>query len=512
MLLAAAVAAVVAFTTLRDLDGTPPGLFIDEVAIALTARALWEMGEDLEGNPLPLFPRSFRDPERPMPVNPVYTYSSIPFAVAGPGGRMARLPSVLWLWLAAAGIGLCVHELTRSPALGTALGAASALTPWLFVIGRMGWEAISFPAITSFALWFLLRGTRTRSAPTIILAAALFGLSLYAYSTARLLVPLTLGAAALIWLRDTRVRNLMMGAIVIVALMAVPLALYMRQHPGVLTWRLAESSIWSDAPAAAELVERFAGNYLRYFSPRFLFLEGDTNPRHGTGRGMLLWAYAPLILAGMWEGWRRRGERPVQMIAAGLLIAPVAAALTTDGQPHATRAITAVIFWAVLAGMGIARLRDLVPRPHIAAAILALLAVLNAGIFVADYFGGFRDRAFDAFDSGKGIVLKEAFARRASRPLYVPAPLLTHERLEVFIPYWGGLRVEPWLREGPSAFGIHPWMTETPAEGLIIHNWFREAHDGTFGGVRRTSGPPVGARAIFSVAHDGTKLYDIYEK
>jgi len=512
ILLAVAVAAAVALTTLHDLDGTPPGLYIDEVAIALTARALWETGADLDGNRLPLFPRSFRDKERPIPVNPIYTYGSIPFALAGPGGWSARLPSVLWCWITAAGIGLCVHELTRSRALGFALGAASALTPWLFVIGRMGWEAISFPAITSFALWFLLRGARMRSAPGIVASAALFGLSLYAYSTARLLVPLTLGAAALIWARDARVRTAMAWAILIVALMAGPVALYMRQHPGALTWRLAESSIWSDTPPMADLVERFARNDVRYFSPGFLFLTGDANLRHGTGRGMLLWIAAPLILAGLWEAWRRRGERPVQMIAAGLLIAPVAAAVTTDGQPHATRAITAVIFWAVLAGLGARRLLDVLPRPRIAALIIALLACINAAMFVTDYFGGFRDRAFGAFDAGKGVALKEAFARRASRPLYVPAPLLNHPRMEVFVPYWGKLPVAQWLKDGPSSFGIHPWSGETPAAGLIVHNWYLDAQDGTLSGVRRSGDPPTGARSVFSVEHDGVKFFEIYER
>src|SRR5262245_19884566 len=68
ILLVLIVAGAVAMLTLRDLDGTPPGLFIDEVAIALTARSLWETGADLDGNRLPLFPLSFRDPERPIPV------------------------------------------------------------------------------------------------------------------------------------------------------------------------------------------------------------------------------------------------------------------------------------------------------------------------------------------------------------------------------------------------------------------------------------------------------------
>ena len=511
ILLAAGVAAAVALLTLHDLDGTPPGLFIDEVAIALTARSLWETGADLDGNRLPLFPRVFRDKERPIPVNPVFAYAAIPFALAGPGGFQARLPAVLWFWIAAGGIGLCVHELTRSRALGFGVGAAAALTPWLFVIGRMGWEAISFPAITSFALWTLLRGTREREARWVIASGALFGLSLYAYSTARLLAPLTLAAAAVIWLPDARVRKAMAGAMVTAALTAIPLAIYMSRNPGALTWRV-ESAVWADASGAAEAAGRFAGNYIRYFSPRFLLFEGDLNPRHGTGNGMLPWIAAPLILAGLWEAWRRRGERPVQMVAAGLLIAPIAAALTTDGQPHATRTITAVIFWAALAGMGCRRLLDLLPRPRIAAALIALLAAVNAAAFAADYFGDFRARGFGAFDVGKGATLKEAFARRGNRPLYVPVPLLNDVRLEVFVPYWGELPVARWLEAGPSSLGIHPWAGHSLDAGLIVHNWYREKQDGTYPDVLRSGGPPAGARSVFSFEHDGVKLYDIFEK
>lgn len=522
ILLVLVVSAAVAFITLHDLDGTPGGLYIDEVAIALTARSLGETGEDLAGNSFPLFPLSFRDTERPMPVNPVYIYTAIPFAISGPGGRTARLPSVLWCWVAAAGIGLCVHELTRSRVIGFSIGAAAALTPWLFVIGRTGWEAISFPAITSWALWSFLRGARTRSAFAVVASAALFGLSIYSYTSARLLVPLTVGAVVLIWLGDGRTRGLLIWMLVVVALMAVPLALYLRQNPGVLTWRL-ESAIWSDAPPLPSLLGRFAVNYARYFSPQFLFLEGDANPRHGAGQGMLLWIAAPLIGAGCWDAWRRRAERPVRMIVAGLLIAPIGAAITTDGQPHAIRSITTVIFWAALAGMGCKRLLEILPRPRIAAGVVALLTVVNAAVFVTHYFGPWREIAWGAFDGGKGIVLREAFARRGNGPLYVPGPLLNHNRLEVFVPYWGALPVQQWREAGASYFGIHPWVGKTPPSGLIIHGWFRESVDGTSSAVsawaaaiappiRLVGGPPAGGRSIFSVEHNGVRLYDIFEK
>jgi len=81
----ALAAILVAGATLYRLGDSPPGLFIDEVAISLTARGLGENGRDLLGNRWPLYPLSLPDRASPIPVNPLYTYSSIPFAMAGPG-------------------------------------------------------------------------------------------------------------------------------------------------------------------------------------------------------------------------------------------------------------------------------------------------------------------------------------------------------------------------------------------------------------------------------------------
>jgi len=104
------------------------------------------------------------------------------------------------------------------------------------------------------------------------------------------------------------------------ALLSAPLLLYALLHPSILTQRFEEMSVWSlrseiGSPGAAwRIVENHAG----YFSPRFLLVEGDINPRHGTGRGMLLWAWAPLIALGLWQAWRRRDDPHVRAVIAAL--------------------------------------------------------------------------------------------------------------------------------------------------------------------------------------------------
>ncbi len=496
--LAIAAALLVIITTTLRLGDTPPGLFIDEVAISLTARSLWETGQDLAGHHLPLFPLSYPDREKPMPVNPLYTYTAVPFALAGPGAWSARLPAVIWLWAAAAGIALFAAELTRRWDVGVAIGATAAVSPWLFVLGRIGWEAVSFPAVTAFAFWTLLRGVRTGRGREIAASGALFGLSLYAYSTARLLAPLTVGAVALLHARHPEARRHAWRFLLPFAILAAPLAGYMLLHPGVLTWRLASASIGADGASPAGILGRFLLNHAGYFSPRFLFLEGDPNPRHGTGRGVLLWMWAPLIALGMWRAWKRRRDPAVLSVAAALILAPAGAALLGHGQPHAIRSISAVVFWAGLAALGLQRLLEWSPRGHGAILALAVAAVIEVGPFANDYFGAYRTRAYGAFDDGRGAVLQEAFARRGGRPIYVPPDLHSAPRESVFVPYWGGISVADWIEKGPDALGIHAWKGEAEPGSLIVVD-------------RSGPPPPPASRLIFPRASGVPVRFALYE-
>ena len=112
------------------------------------------------------------------------------------------------------------------------------------------------------------------------------------------------------------------------------LGVYALLNPGALTGRLALISIWADGAPFGVVVGRFLANYLSYFSPSFLFLQGDANPRQNTEvGGMLLGAMAPLLVAGVLVCWRRRNEPLIRFIAAGIVLAPIAAALTNNGTP-----------------------------------------------------------------------------------------------------------------------------------------------------------------------------------
>lgn len=461
------LAVLLAGVTLFRLGDTPPGLYLDEVAIALTARSLWENGTDLVGSRLPLYPVSFFDSEMPSVVNPIYIYASVPFSLAGPGGWSARLPAVLWLWAAALGLGLLAYELTLERSIAVAVGASAALTPWLFVLGRLGWEAVTFPALTAFALWALLRGARTGRRLMFVLSGILFGLSLYAYTTSRLLTPLTLIAFAIVFLRSATARRHAWRLAVPLLVLAIPFAVLLLGQPDVLTWRLEEGTIWTAQTDTPGVLRAFAANYVRYVSPDFLFGAGDPNLRHSTGRGMLLWCWAPLLLFGLWQVWRRRREAAVQAVLLGLLIAPAGASIITIGHPHAIRSFSAVVFWSGIAALGLHRLVQLAGSRRVLT-VFGVVAALEIGIFLHDYFGDYRGRAFDHFDGGRGAVLREAFRHRNGSPLIVPGGLHADRHYSVFLAYWGRLPTASWSPEFLDGIGIHVWRAEWPPGSLVV--------------------------------------------
>lgn len=470
------------------LGDTPADLFIDEAAIALTARSLWENGTDLAGTSWPLYPLSFPDRDRPMPVNPIFTYSAIPFALQGPGGWSARLPAVLWLWICGAGIGLCAAELSKRRTTGVLAGACAVLTPWLFVPGRVGWEAVTFPAVMSWAFWCALRAVHRGSRGLSIASGVLFGLAVYAYSTARLVVPLTVAAILIIWLTRPATRRSGAWLAAAFALVLLPFLISLARDPRTLTWRFQEMS-GADRAAAPGVPPALhvLSNMASYFSPGFLLLEGDPNPRHGTGSGVLPWAVSALALLGLAGMIRRRKDPAIWMVVVGWLLAPSGAALTAPA--HALRSIGAAPFWILLAALGAAEIAALRPgrAGAMAGAVLGLALVTQQVIFVADYFGPYRHRSLEAFSSGGSVLIRKALALRGPGHLYLPPYVHMSPRLSVIPAYWARVPTTEWPPSGLDRFRIHAWGGQAPAGSLIIMDGMQAPPGGVLVDVERSA-------------------------
>ena len=337
----AVCAALVVVRNLVDLSGSPPGLYVDEASIGYNAWTIAHYGVDEHGIHFPLFFEAFGEYK-----NPIYVYAVallarfLPLTVA-----VERFPAAIFGLAVVGFLTAAAWRLTASRLITLGTLVLTALTPWLIIESRVGFETISMVALLAAALWCL--SARTPTPRQFGIAGVFLAFAIYGYTTARLevlLLAIAIGGAWGLartagWWRS----------LVPIAAGYVVLGIYALLNPGALTGRFELISIWSDGAPLGVVINRFLVNYVTYFSPNFLFLQGDANPRQNTEiGGMLLWVMVPLLIAGILVCWERRREPLVRFLIAAILLAPIAAALTNNGTPHALRSSVMLPFLIIL--------------------------------------------------------------------------------------------------------------------------------------------------------------------
>ena len=376
--------AVVAWAHLWRLAEVPRGLYLDESSVGWNAALIVERGEDEHGVGWPIFFRAFGEYK-----NPLHVYlTALIFALGGVSVTALRATSALFF----AGFLAALAGLVRSlfpgsrPTVLWAVAAAGFL-PWFFAISRLAFEVVSQLTVVAVALW-LLRATYREAGgrPWLALAAgAALGLSTYAYSTSRLLAPLSIAAVVAVapgrrWWRC----HLALAAGFAVAV--APYAWFVSTHPGALTGRFRDLS-YVDAPGLTLWAKAatFAREYLSYLGPTFLLTGGDPNPRHATGlTGEAFVTVVALALVGLVTLARRgsfRRDPFWRLLLVLALAAPIPAALMTESR-HSLRSLLLGLCLVLFSCAGLdrlARLADPADRRAALAAVAAALALEGVG-------------------------------------------------------------------------------------------------------------------------------------
>jgi hypothetical protein len=412
----AVCAGLVVVRNLVDLSGSPPGLYVDEASIGYNAWAVAHFGVDEHGIHFPVFFEAFGEYK-----NPVYIYALsgllrvLPLSVA-----VERLPAAIFGLAVVAFLTAAAWRLTGSRMITLGTLVLTALTPWVVIESRVGFETISMVALLAAALW-CLAGAKP-SPRQFGLAGVFLGLSIYGYTTARLEVLLLAVALGVAW-GLARFPGWWRALVPVAAGYAV-LGVYWLLNPGALTGRFGLISIWADGAPLNLVVDRFLTNYVSYFSPNFLFMQGDANPRQNTETGgMLLWVTAPLLLAGILVCWQRRRQPLVQFLIAAILLAPIAAALTNNGTPHALRSSVMLPFLIVLAVLGADGirlvLRDRSGLGYAVTGLLGLGLLAQGAVYTLDMYRAYPNRAAADFDTGQIAAITTARAVAGGHRVYL---------------------------------------------------------------------------------------------
>jgi hypothetical protein len=416
----ALVALLVVLRNLIDLSGSPPGMYVDESSIAYNAWTIAHFGVDEHGIHFPLFFEAFGEYK-----NPIYVYSVAALARVLPiTTTVERLPAAFFGMAVVAFLTAAAWRLTGSRALTFGTLVLTALTPWLVIESRVGFETISWVALLSGALWCLSSG---RPTPRQFGWAGLFlTFAIFGYTTARLEVGLIAIAIGLSWgLRRTPGWWRVLPPI---AVGYAALGTYALLNPDALTARFAYLNIWADGAPISTVISRFVTNYFTSIGPRFLFLSGDANPRQNTQiGGMLLWVMAPLLVAGILVCWERRREPVIRFLVLGIVLAPIAAALTFIESGHALRAsgmLPFLVLLAVLGADGVRRaLGSRVALRRVVTGVLAAALLAQAADFTVNLFTAYPNMAAPSFDTGEIAAITTAHNDAAGHRVFLSTTL-----------------------------------------------------------------------------------------
>lgn len=186
------------FVRVSHFPHVPPGLNQDEAASAYEAYSLAETGCDKWGNPWPAYFPAWGSGQ-----NVLLAYLTVPvIKLLGLNLVSARLVMLLTGLLTLPLFYYCLRPVGRYPAL---LGLLLlAVAPWHFMLSRWALESNLLP------FWMLLGCTTlstaliTQQRRWIILSLVPFALSLYAYGTTMVVLPVLLAVVALLHLGQLR--------------------------------------------------------------------------------------------------------------------------------------------------------------------------------------------------------------------------------------------------------------------------------------------------------------------
>lgn len=355
-------ALVIVFSLILRFSGTfsLPSLNWDEISHGYSAYSILKTGKDEWGASWPVIFRAYGDYKLP-----VYIYlTAISEHFFGLTALSVRLVSIL------SGVLLVLFSyLLAKKFFGSVVGLATAclvaLAPWSQFLSLGAFEANLAQLFVVAGVYFYV----IRNRWSLAISMFLLGLSVWAYNSERVFVPLLLGALIVLYRRRTKF------SLLVVAVFFIPMfyQLFFADVGGaryknvaildqgaiaqIETWR-ADSEL---GPQLSRLVfnkatyfgSKFMENYVAHFSPNFLFFKGGDNYQFNIqNHGLLYWVDILPILFGLFYLIKTKNKLESRLLLVWLILAPIPSSLTREA-PHTLRAITFLPLPMIISAIGI---------------------------------------------------------------------------------------------------------------------------------------------------------------
>ncbi len=329
----------------------PPGFYLDESATAYNAYLVSRTGAGEFGPQFPVLFHQFAV-SNPTYMNPLAIYlMAIVFRFIHPSITVARAFAAFWMFAACLLLGVLAKRISGQRMIGVIVAGTALLTPWFFEIGRLVFDAhlTAFTVVVFLLAAYGMQSKETWTWRDITLVAGSLALVTYGYFSGRALAPLF--AFGLLFFATTKHRFI--GVIktwLAYGVTLLPLLLFNRSHPGVVTKRLYEVSYITSGKPWKEIASEFVRRYLEEQSLTPLLLMGDYHPRHhvqGSG-GPMLFAIFVLAMIGLGLIIVRRWREPWwRFVLYGLAASILPGAITTEPF-HQVRVMAYPVFLLVL--------------------------------------------------------------------------------------------------------------------------------------------------------------------
>ena len=241
---------------------------------------------------------------------------------------------------------------------------------WHVNFSRIGFRAIMAPLFAVWGFYYIYKGIETHRLWDWALAGLLFGLGFHTYIAFRVMpaaIALTLCA---FWLslhavfshgKYHHARHQMLGGaalmVGVMILALLPMASYFYANPQDFAGRTAKVAVWASENPVRDLGLNVAKTLGMFF------FHGDTNWRHNiAGQPVLFWPIAAFFAIGLlrtiwrfFRSWRMRGHPGVvhTILLSWFFVGLLPAFLSTEGSPHALRALIVAPAVYIMAALGL---------------------------------------------------------------------------------------------------------------------------------------------------------------
>lgn len=482
------------FLRFYRLGTNPPSLDWDEASLGYNAWSLLQTGRDEFGNSWPLTIRSFGDYKPPL-----YTYLLIPtFYILGRSEFSVRFPSALAGTLTILVTYFLVIELLEEVKYKNLLKYAPplasfllAISPWHLQFSRIAFEANLGLFFFVAGMWQFIRWLKGSSTRAVFFSSLLFSFALMSYHSLRLVAPLIIVVALVIY-RDKIFQLLSTNKrLVYVALVPTVLTVFTIAYTvfvqKVGQARFSETSIFTitkllDTPKSR--IERFNENpidkivnhrdfiyakqyiagYMDHFSLRFWLLDGDRIDRHrAPDVGLLYFWEFPFLIVGFWKIIKSiRRNKPIQLLLAWFFLAPAASA-ATGGTPSAVRSLIFLPTFQIFTAIGIVVIFGMIgelKKKNVLALLLSTVYSMLCVFEIVHYFHQYYVHAPIEYAKAWQYGYKEVVRRVIEGRKNVDQIIVTtsYDQPYIYFLWYGDYDPAMWINNGEFNKGFDKFL------------------------------------------------------